>query len=113
METNHIQKQLREAYEAFRSKPFPPGCADDIAGEFHAELALFSTELNGLLTRALGARKGERLFGPEDEWRYRDLKTRLEYFVRDGTSEAARRAGDYLEYLEALWNVAELARKSL
>jgi hypothetical protein len=106
-------KQLREAYEALRRRAFPEGSADDDASEFHAELALLDTELNGLIARSLGAARGQRLFGPEDEWRYRDLKVRLEHFLREADADVAVRVRDYVDYLDALWNVVELAKRAL
>lgn len=112
METTQKEKQFRAAFEAFRAKPFPAGCTDDVANECHADLALLSTELTGLLTRMPGPSRGENLFRAEDEWRYRDLKARLGSVVQEGSTEAARHAADYLEYLEALWGIVNLARRS-
>jgi hypothetical protein len=69
------RKELVRAYEALRQNPFPVGSDDDDAGELHADLALLNTELNGLIVRSLGGgARRDRLVGPEEEWRYRDLR---------------------------------------
>lgn len=106
------RKELVRAYEALRQKPFPDGSDDDDAGELHADLALLNTELNGLIVRSLGGgARRENLFGPEEEWRYRDLGARLQALTREPNEKAANDARRYLDYLGTLWHVVELAKR--
>jgi hypothetical protein len=103
------RQDLRTAYDALRQRHFPEGSDDETASQLHAELVLIDTELNGLIARSLGGAE-PGLFGPEDEWRYLDLKARLESLIRDGDVRAATDARRYLDHLRGLWEVVVLAK---
>jgi hypothetical protein len=106
------RKELVRADAALRQKPFPEGSDDDEAGELHADLALLNTEFNGLIVRSLGGgARRDNLFGPKEDWRYRDLKARLQALTREPNEKAASDARRYLEYLDALWYLVELAKR--
>jgi len=104
------EKDLREQYDAFKRRPFPDGSPDENASQLHAELALFGTELNGLIAQTLGT--SNRLIGAEEEWRYRDLRARLKSLSVEGDADAATCARSYLDYLDALWSIANLLRRT-
>ncbi len=106
---NDRRQQLRKAYDELKLKPFPEGSDDENASQLHAELVLIDTEWNGLVTRALGSAELGKVFGPEEEWRYQDLKARLESLIREGDVRAATDAKRYLDYLSALWALVVLA----
>jgi hypothetical protein len=104
------RKEFVAAYEALQRRPFPYGSADDTTGEFHAELILLDTEMSGLIAKSLGSHNHRELFRVEDDWRIQDLKMRLEHFIREARGEPLVSARQYLEYLNALRSVIELAK---
>jgi len=91
------RQQLLKAYEAFRQRSFPEGSDDENGSELHAELVLLDTELNGLISQSMGTTEPSKIFGPEEEWRYLNLKARLESLIREGIDlEYAGRLADPL-----------------
>jgi hypothetical protein len=104
--------KLKHAFSQMNSIPFPPGSAYEETSVLHAELVFYDTTVAGIITTLINGghvpQEYEHLVQPELE-----LRARLSAAAESKCSEMAADAERYLDYLDRLEQVVELAAREL
>lgn len=102
----HPREELARAVEELGRLPFPARSADDRADLLHAELLLYDSSVGEAVMALLtGERPDNDALRPNPV-----LRSDLEALAASGDAEAAADARAYLEYLERLDALLQLAR---
>jgi len=103
---------LERAFSQKNSIAFPPESDFEETSELHAELALYDTFMAGIITTLIQdgrvPREHARLLRPAPE-----LRARLRVATESECSALAADAVRYLDYLDRLEHVVELAARVL
>jgi len=104
MPTEH--SQLREAYEAYRARGFPSITSDRDAEDLWVELEQYAAHTCGLVERVLA---GQRHL-PSPLELEPQLRARMNELRARASPDIVARLDEYLEVLDAIENLAGLAR---
>ncbi len=109
MRKRTTRNDLTRAVEIFMKTPFPERSADDEADVLHADLLLFDSAVGDTLMTMM---QGERV-PREDLHSNQELRQRLEHLAASENATASADANIYLEYLNGLDHLLELARAKI